>query len=79
MIDLTKAKDPVRVFRNALQPNINPKGTWILYHVGDYADNVNATPLGRAVYEASMRGEVAPVQKLVCKEPRIYNYYARIL
>lgn len=79
MIDLTKAKDPVRILRNALQPNINNRGDWILYHVGDYADGVHHTPLGRAVYEAAMRGEVAPVQKLVSKEPRQYNYYARIL
>lgn len=79
MIDLTKAKDPVRVLKNALQPNINKRGDYILYHVGDYADGVHNTPLGRAVYDAWERGEVAPVQKLVSKEPRCYNYYAVLL
>ena len=76
MIDLSKSKDPVRVFKNALEPNINPLGTWILYHTGDYADQVGSTALGRAVYDAAASGNVHMVQKLVQQEPRIYNYYA---
>lgn len=76
VIDLTKSKDPVRVFRNALEPNINPAGTWILYHQGDYADQVGTTALGRAVYDASANGEVHMVQKMISVDPREYAYYA---
>lgn len=79
MIDLIATKDPVRVFKNALQPNINPRGTYILYHHGDYSDAIHNTPIGRAVWQAYERGEVVPVQKLVCVEPRAYNYYAVVV
>lgn len=79
MIDLTKSKEPVRVFKNTLQPNINQRGTYILYHQGDYSDSVHNTPIGRAVWQAYERGEVVPVQKLVSKDPRAYNYYAVVM
>lgn len=76
MIDITKSKDPIRVFKNALEPNINPPNTYILYHIGNYADQVGTTALGRAVYEASSNGKVHMVQKLVQQEPSQYAYYA---
>lgn len=76
MIDLTKSKDPTRVLKNALEPNINPKGTYILYHQGDFGDEVGKAPLGRAVYDMSMQGKVHLVQKITQQEPRQYNYYA---
>lgn len=79
MIDLIASKDPIRVFKNALQSNINPRGTYIRYHHGDYSDSVHNTPIGRAVYQAYERGEVVPVQKLVSVEPRAYNYYAVVM
>ena len=76
MIDLTKAKDQIRALKNALEPNINQKGTYILYHQGDFGDEVGKTPLGRAVYDMSTQGKVHLVQKITQQEPRQYNYYA---
>ena len=76
VIDLTKSKDPIRVFKNALEPNINRPGTWILYHVGDYADQIGTTALGRSVRDAESAGKVHVVQKVVSIDPRQYAYYA---
>lgn len=76
MIDLTKHPDAARVLRNAVEPNINPAGTWILYHQGDYSDQVGLTAVGRAAYDLAMHGKVALFQKIVSEEPRVYGYWA---
>ena len=76
MIDLRKSQDPVRVFKNALEPNINPPGTWILYHTGDFSTKSGRTPIGIAVREAFDKGIVHIFQKVISQEPRQYHYYA---
>lgn len=76
MIDLTRHKDPARVLRNALHPDINPRGTTILYHEGDYGDGINNKPVGLAAWELAQAGLVHLFQKLISKEPRRYAYYA---
>ncbi len=76
MIDLTNHPDPVRVFNNALEPGINPRGTYIAYHEGDYSDHVGLTPIGKSAYQAYESGRVILCQKRIQEEPRRYVYYA---
>lgn len=76
MIDLTNHNEPVRVFNNALEPGINPRGTYIAYHEGEYSDLVGLTPIGKAAYKASTDGRVILFQKRIQDEPRRYVYYA---
>lgn len=76
MIDVTNHKDPVRVMRNACEPGANPKGTRIAYFYGDYADDVSRTALGKAAWELYQQGKVDLFQKLLTKEPRLYQYLA---
>lgn len=76
MIDLTNHKDPVRVLQNALEPNINPPGTFIVYHEGSYVDSVHNTPVGRAAWTLYEHGKVLLCQKRIGDEPRRYVYMA---
>lgn len=75
MINLINHKDPVRVFNNALEPGVNPSGTFIAYHEGDYSDHIGLTPIGKAVRNDP---RVIPCQKRIQDEPRRYVYYAVI-
>lgn len=79
VINLTKSKEPDRVLRNACKPNANPRGTWIVYHTGDYSDSVNQTKVGRAAWELAQTGVVLLCQKLLQSEPRQYAYVAVVL
>lgn len=75
-IDLTIVKDPERVLKNALEPGLNPPGTKIKYFTGDYSSNVHKTKVGTVAWGLSEAGLVHLVQRLVNKEPRVYDYYA---
>lgn len=76
MIDLTNHKDPVRVLQNALEPNINPTGTFIIYHEGSHVDSVHNTPVGRTAWALYEQGKVLLCQKRISDEPRRYLYMA---
>jgi hypothetical protein len=78
-IDLTTAKDPARVLRNAVEPNINPKGTFLVYHIGDYLDAVNNTAVGRMAWQLQEAKRVRLFQKVIEQEPRRYAYIAQIV
>ena len=75
-IDITTHKDPARVLRQACEPNINPRGTIIVYHYGDYADNVHQTVAGRAAWDLHKEDKVILCQKMLDDEPRRYAYCA---
>lgn len=64
-VNLTKLHESerARVFRNALKPNANPSGSKIVYHQGDFGDEIGTTELGRIAWEAYERGDVMLVQK----------------
>lgn len=76
VVDLTRTKDADRVMRLACDHSNNPSGTYLLYHVGDYSDNINTTPLGRAAWAMYEKDKVHLVQKLIEVEPRRYHYLA---
>ena len=78
-IDLTTVKDPARVLRNAVEPNINQKGTWLIYHMGDYADDINTKPVGRMAWDLAQSGRVRLFQKVIEQEPRKYAYIAEVV
>ena len=78
-IDLTTAKDPARVLKNATEPNINPKGTFLVYHIGDYLDAINTKPVGRMAWDLAQSGRVRLFQKVIEQEPRKYAYIAEVV
>lgn len=79
MIDLTGNKDAARVLENAVTMRVNPKGTRIVYHVGDFADEV-AGHSAVAVKARSLfdRGLVHLFQKKLSEEPRKYAYMVEV-
>ena len=79
IVNLTKSKDPARVLQNACKPGTNPRGTWLIYHEGDYADSVHNTPVGRAAWTLHEQGKVVLCQKRISDEPRRYVYVAVVL
>lgn len=79
MIDLTNHPDPVRVLQNAVKPNANPRGTWIIYADGDYANNVHNTDVGRAAWALHEAGRLLLCQKRLQDEPRVYAYCGVVL
>lgn len=76
MIDLTAHKDPARVLKNACEPGINPPGTHLLYHEGDWFDQIGTSKVGAMAMALYQQGKVRLVQKIVHQEPRRYCYYA---
>lgn len=78
-IDLTQHKDPTRVLRNAVELNINPSGSWLIYHIGDYADSINNTPVGRMAWDLAQSGRVRLFQKVIEQSPRKYSYLAQVI
>ncbi len=78
-VDLTKSKDAARVLQNACKPGANPRGTWLIYAEGDYADAVHNTPAGRAAWTLHEQGKVVLCQKRISDEPRRYVYVAVVV
>lgn len=71
-VNLTKHDEPERVFRNALKPNANPRGTVIVYAEGNFGDEIGTTAIGRMAWDAYERGEVELVQKKIGFEQHLY-------
>ena len=77
-VDVTKLKDPVRVLLNAFEPGTNPRGTQVIYYIGDYFDQVGRTAIGRAAWDLYASGKADLVQRVIKKSPRIYEYIAQV-
>lgn len=79
MIDLTNNKDAARVLENAVTMRINPKGTRIVYFIGDFGDEVasnsHVAVKARDLFD---RGLVHLFQKKLSNEPRKYMYIAQV-
>lgn len=79
MIDLTGNKDAVRVLENAVTMGVNKKGTRIIYHIGDFGDEISSNShvavKARDLYN---RGLVHMFQKKICDEPRKYIYMVEV-
>lgn len=68
-MNITTHKDPARVLRNMVLgidgiPQVK-KGTRIIYHEGDYNDNVGFTKVGFVARELSDLGRVHLCQKII--------------
>lgn len=72
VVNITKHQDPERVFRNALKPNANPRGTIITYGEGNFGDEIGLTTIGKLAWDAYERGEVELVQKKIGFERHLY-------
>lgn len=78
MLDLTRKKpeDALRVFQNAIKPNANQTGFIIMYHQGNFGDQIAdekfGTALGKFARQAYERGLVDLVQKKVGFEEHMY-------
>lgn len=79
MIDITNNKDAVRVLENACTMGVNPKGTRIIYGMGDFGDEIAAnSKVAAKARDLFDRGLVHLFQKKVSKEPAKYLYLAVI-
>lgn len=76
MIDITKSKDAARVLRNAVMLGVNPKGTWIKYHTGEYQNEIGLQPVGIEARSLFDLGKVDLFQKKL--DDCLYDYYAVI-
>lgn len=74
MIDITKSKDSARVMRNAVLMGLNPVGTWIKYHTGEYQDEIGTHPVGIEARSLFELGKVWLFQKKIADSQ--YDYYA---
>lgn len=52
------------------------RGTWHIYHEGDYFDLIGSKPIGRFARGLYERGRAILVQKKLVDAPRLYAYYA---
>ena len=79
MIDLTNNKDAARVLENAVTMRVNPKGTRIIYHIGDFGDEVSSNShVADKARDLYNRGLVHMFQKKICDEPRKYAYMVQV-
>ena len=56
--------------------NTAKKGTWHVYHAGDFGDEIGMKPIGRYVRALADRGRAILCQKKLVDAPRQYAYYA---
>ncbi len=56
--------------------NTAKKGSWHVYHAGDFADEIGSKPIGRYVRGLAERGRAILCQKKLVDDPRQYAYYA---
>lgn len=79
MIDLTGNKDAARVLENAVKMRINPKGTRIVYHVGDFGEEIAGnSKVAVKARELFDRGLVHLFQKKLSDSPRKYAYMVEV-
>lgn len=52
------------------------RGAWIVYHTGDYSDNIGLTSVGKLAMSLQQQGRAILVQRKIGDDPRIYEYIA---
>lgn len=53
-----------------------PRGAWIVYHTGDYSDEIGRTVTGKLAMSLQQQGRVVLVQRRINDDPRMYEYIA---
>jgi len=76
MINLTQSKTAVETLTRAATRIDREPGQKYVYFQGDYSSEVNRTPIGKAAWALMQAGKLRLVQKIVTKEPRLYDYIA---
>lgn len=69
MTDITKLKDPARVLRNMVVGidgiRQADQGTDIVYHRGDFSDNVNRKAVGKMAMDLAQNGHCHLKQRVI--------------
>jgi len=76
MINLTQSKTAVETLTRAATRIDREPGQKYVYFQGDYSSEVNRTAIGKAAWALMQAGKLRLVQRIVTKEPRLYDYIA---
>jgi len=76
MINLTQSKTAIETLTRAATRIDREPGQKYIYFQGDYSSEVNRTPIGKAAWALMKGGKLRLVQRIVTKEPRLYDYIA---